>query len=760
MKRFGFLIAKYTLQSILPYFIFSWLLLSVILFFQQGARYSDIFFNTILPKNLIWQLSFALIPNVIAFTSPMAILVGVVIGLSKMQGDSELRAIRAAGVGNLQILAAPVILGILLCFFTFFINLEGVPYAAKLVRRVALQTALIKLESPIEPEVFNTEISGYTIYVKDVDFEKGIWKNLFIINEDKLAKQTRLITSKSGWIDTKGDLSELVLENALVITLFSENSADKFVSENVTQLRVGIQTKRGDIIERLSRSVETPDELGLQQLAELIKTREGKDKIEPQLLWQRRLILSVAPLMFALLGAGLVLRFNRGGKGFGVILALASIVAYYLLTLLCEQLARTQQISVLLAGLTPVLVCSGAIVWLIFSNRFLHKRFSFNLPLKFKHVKFNKREKLSRGNFYIDLTTGLLDLDIILNLLKYYVLTILFLASVYIIFTAFELWKFAGTTENGTFLLFKYLFFLLPFIYIQLAPSAVMIAILATYIIKSRQNEIITWTAAGRSIYRLILPCIGLMIFVGIFNFAIQETILPSTNKIQDSLRTQIRSRGKLEKKEGKYWMAKDNRIYSFELDNRSVAERSVKNLTIFDFTEDNSRLENIYRGGEAVWKQNIIMFQGTTEKIKLVEGLAESETISDARIADNYNPFGNLYDKPSVLNISQTKEKLQNTESELEQRNFEVALEKKYTTLVLPLIITFFTAPFALTLSRKSKVITVGYAVGIWLLFLGVSNFFEQYGLNGYISSQMAVWSPLAIFSIIGIILLSKVRT
>src|SRR5687767_7704371 len=138
MKRFSRIIFKYLLQNILPYFIFSWLLLSVILFIQQASRYSEIFFNTVLPKNLVWQLSLALIPNVIAFTAPMAVLIGVIIGLSKMQGDKELIAIRAAGIGNFRIAAPIVFIGILLSIFAFFINLKGVPFAAQVVRKVAL----------------------------------------------------------------------------------------------------------------------------------------------------------------------------------------------------------------------------------------------------------------------------------------------------------------------------------------------------------------------------------------------------------------------------------------------------------------------------------------------------------------------------------------------------------------------------------------------------------------------------------------------
>ncbi len=135
MNRFGWLISSYLVRTILPYFSFAWILLSVILFVQQSGRYSDIFFSSNIPKNLIWQLTFALVPNVIAFTCPMAVLIGVVIGLSKMQGDSELVAIRAAGVGSLQITIPILIFGILLSGFTFLVNIYGIPFAAQIVRK-------------------------------------------------------------------------------------------------------------------------------------------------------------------------------------------------------------------------------------------------------------------------------------------------------------------------------------------------------------------------------------------------------------------------------------------------------------------------------------------------------------------------------------------------------------------------------------------------------------------------------------------------
>jgi lipopolysaccharide export LptBFGC system permease protein LptF len=288
-----------------------------------------------------------------------------------------------------------------------------------------------------------------------------------------------------------------------------------------------------------------------------------------------------------------------------------------------------------------------------------------------------------------------------------------------------------------------------------------MIATLATFVIKSRQNEIVTWTSAGQSVYRLLFPCFILMILLGFVNWGIQERIAPKTNKVQDELRSLIRSRGIASKKEGKFWVANDRRIFSFEIEDRkNKLSQKVKNLSIYEFSEDQSKLQTIYRTPEAVWEKDKIKFSGESERQVWKDGKVGITHTPNDEVNEKLNPFNDLYEKPSHLNSTEIKEQISKSESETERRNFEVALEKKYTTIFLPFVITLFTAPFALSISRKGRVVTVGYAVGVWLLFMAVTNSFEQFGLNGYIAPRFAVWSPLFLFSIIGAFLLSKVRT
>ncbi len=791
MTRLNWLIPKYLVKAIMPYFIFAWLLLSVILFLQQASRYSDIFFNINIPAKLIWQLALALVPNVIAFTCPMAILVGTVIGLSKMQGDSELVVLRASGVSNLQIMAPIALLGIVFSVFAFVVNLKGVPFAATLVRKIALETALQKLDSPVEPGIFNTEIAGYTIYVQDGDVESGRWSDIFIYAESQKDGILRLITAKNGRIGNSGDQSELVLENTTSYTIPLEPGQGKYVAENIGEVRFSIQTRRAELIERLNSSGGRIEELGLSELSDFAAAAEGRNRIDAQILWQRRLILSISPLIFSLLGASMILRFNRGGRGFGTLLALAGLLGYFTLAFLGELLARGGQINVVVGGMLPLVASAIAILWFNYSWRI---NFSRGLLDRAKGLMASLRtsspERGTTRNLLVDLTTGLRDLDILLDLTGYFLLTLSFLVSIVIIFTAFDLWRFAGMIDGGEILLGRYLFYLLPFVYLQIAPSAAMIATLATYVIKSRRNEIVVWTSAGQSIYRLLVPCFTIMLLLGILDWQIQEHVVPVTNQIQDAVRAQIMNRGMPVARQSKYWVANGDHIYSFSLasdnEQQSSSTRSsnaaptsagtpasdndtagplcpydcVKNIYVYEFSKGKTDLQFLDRARSGYWRDGKVTLLGKTERDDLTGSKVEPSMIDGLSIAEGANPFDAIRKKPGHLTSSELRSQLATSDSETERRSFNVTLQKRYETIFLPFVIALFTAPFALSLSRKGKAETVGYAVGIGLLFAGVSVFFEQFGISGSLTPVFAVWSPLVLFTTFGVYLLTKVRT
>lgn len=778
-KKVSWLVSRYLLGSILPYFLFAWLLLTVILFVQQASRYSDIFFDANVPGELVWQLAVALLPNVIAFTCPMAMLVGTVIGLTKMQGDSELVAIRASGVANWQIALPIAAVGVLLSLFAFVVNSRGVPLAASLVRRVALETAIKKLESPVEPGTFNRDVTGYTLYVQKGDVDTGRWQNIFIYREDPGNGTVRLITSNSGRIDTSDETSELALEDASVITLPMIPGKGKYAVESVGDLRLSIRTSRSELLKRVSSVQLTPEELGLAELSDYAASAERSDKErrDAQLLQQRRILLSITPLIFCMLGTVIVLRLNRGGRGFGIALALVVLVVYYLLAFLGEQLGRTGQIPVIAAGLLPIAGSTAAFVWFALSQRMTWLNAIPQAFTSWAAAYRTRSRRIPLRDVFVDVTTGIRDFDLVRGLTANFLLTLAFVGAIFVIFTAFEMWKFAGMIEGGVMLLLKYLFYLLPFIYLQIAPSAAMIAILATYVVKSRQNEIVTWTSAGQSVYRLLLPCFLLTALLGAFNWILQEKVLPRSNELQDSVREVIRNTGQRPSDVGNRWVADKGLIYSFALasDNdkthaATVASDNEKRrdgdslvpltlVSVYDLGTE-GKLRAVYRSESAHWQDQRLYFDGAMEKDDILGGSVVSSRQNGGELPMSIDPLSAVRQKPTHVDTKGLKDQLEKTASDSQHRALAVAIQRKYSTLFLPLIIALFTAPFSLSLSRSGKAATVGYAVALWLVFTGLSSAFEQMGTGGQLSPVVAIWSPLAIFGLFGVFLLSRVRT
>src|ERR1700738_2945378 len=131
-----------------------------------------------------------------------------------MGSDSELVAMRAAGISTWRMIWPALALGLLSTAATAELNLKEAPRAQQQLKSVAIRSALYKLDSPVEPRTFTTEIPGRVIYVRDGDKTRGQWGRVFIWSVDS-DHSTTLITARAGRIDSSHETSELVFADEM-----------------------------------------------------------------------------------------------------------------------------------------------------------------------------------------------------------------------------------------------------------------------------------------------------------------------------------------------------------------------------------------------------------------------------------------------------------------------------------------------------------------------------------------------------------------
>ncbi len=767
----GSLIRSYIVKAIAPYLLLSLFLLTMILFVQQASRFAELLLATQVPLPLLAEVALSIVPNVLAFTLPMAILAGTIIGFGRMSSDSELVAMRAAGASNLSLLMPVLTIGLFFSICAAYVNLEMAPQAAQSLRRAGIQAALHRLDSPVEPRTFTTEIPGYVVYVRDGDKVQGRWERVFIYSEDK-SGSVRLITARSGRIDAAAEQSELVLTDAVATTIPANKTGSEqgqYITEKLAQLRVVLETGRKGLLERLRRDDPDPEEMGFAQLRAYANARMGeREGRESATLLHRRISLSVAPLVFALLGASLSLYLRRAGRGWGSLVSLIVLIAYYMLSLFGEQLARKGTIPPYVGSWAATVIALGVSFTLLVPN--LVKSFARSpKPVDESEIAIasERRPDSSSAQERPRLLSfpSLVDMNLLRSLTTNFVFAYVTLIAIFLIFTLFELWRFIAPSRDALVLVGKYLLFLLPLATVQLMSASLLISVLVTYALMARRSEAVACWASGQSVYRLIIPGIAFALMVGLGVMLVQEKLLPKANLKQDALRSQIRAGVAHSITDvGRQWLASattsSGRLYSYEVDE---GEGRLLEPKIYEFDAEGVHLQRIVLGKSGTWAGDKTLDVDDATVVSLATTPLEREEHQLVKIegTEPAEAFKLRLNKPSHLSANELSSYI--TTIKPSGRNvvpLSIALQKKYAEPHTPWIMALFGIPLALAFGRRSAVAALASAVAIGLGYWGIAGTFQQLGEYGLLSPMVAAWSPLLIFAALGVYLLTRMKT
>jgi len=761
-------IDRYIIAAVLPYVALGLSILTIILLIQQTTRFADILGSAGAPLRLTLEVALNLLPTLLVFTLPMSTLVGVATGFSQMGHDSELIAMRAAGIGTLRIILPTLILGGLIGLLTFYVGFTVAPAAARNLREIGLRAAFYKLESPVEPRSFYTGMPGKVVYVREGDRESGQWEKIFIYWQDPDGR-VRLVTAQKGRLDFSGDQTELVLEDATITTLpaggIEAIRRDEHVTiERSASMRIKderLNAGRSALAKRIREREPEFDEMGWAQLKQ--KTRSESDpakRRESQLSLHKRLALSFSPIIFAFFGACLGLRSIRGGRSQGIVLSLVCMLLYYLISLAGEQLGRAAVVSPVVGSWLAFCLAT------VFALLLLWTRYwNFTLPLSDKLRAGTPLKMKGRGSDvrWASIFLGLLDKKIFSTLTWNFSLTFSTLVSVFIIFTFFELLRFIALNHISGLIVAKYFIFLIPFMCIALTPISTLLSVLISFTLMVRRSESIAWWASGQSIFRLILPCIFFAVMLGGAIWFIQEKVMPDANRRQNILRGIIKNgTAQTEAQQGRIWISSTDskRIYTF--DTTIEGGQQINNLIIFKLNPELMQLEQMLRSVQATPGPTASMMAKEVEVINFGEQKVTHLQYPTMLLpSEEFQALNSGVKKSSEFDTKALSAYIKTLKaSGAPVNSLIVALERRKVELFYPLVMVLVGAPLALVLGRRSSMLALCITIGIGLAFLGITNGLQQVGASGFISPLIAVWSPSFLFMAVGIYLLSRSRT
>jgi LPS export ABC transporter permease LptG/LPS export ABC transporter permease LptF len=777
------ILTRYILGEILSHTLIGCALFTFVLFMRDLPHILEMVVRNSSTFSNVMEVLVLTLPNTFKVTIPMAVLVGVLLGLSRLASDSEIIAMRASGLGIGYFVRVASIVAVAGTLIGLVNSLYVAPRAnqAILDMEQALETSQASYE--IQPRVFYEDFRNFVLYVQDVRAGTGAanWRQVFMA--DVTDPNTPLITTAAS--ATVADDSTQIL-----LMRLRDGSRHETVAGQPQQYNISTFTTM-DL--PLALSQQSDVHLGRMDTAiyalpmeTLLKRTHGPDAMRFLIELHSRFSYPAACLVLMLVGVPLGVASRRGGKSSGFVFTILLVLLYYVLSYTGIALGKQNRLSAFSAVWSANLLFAGTGIFLLWQmasgGRVLNAITSWaaRSPKPAAAAKPNgvrlpnllgRFQLRSEGAKARNVFPRILDEYVVREFLSTFFLVLAGFVMLMLVFTFFELVGDILRNRIPPSTVGEYLINLTPSMLYQIAPLAVLIAVLVTFGVLNRNSELIAMKATGISLYRLVIPIVSIAAILAVSLFLFDEFYLPQANRKQEALRSIIKGRPPQtflhpEQKWifGQQHAGEPSRIFYYQFYDPDRNE--FANLSLFEFDPSTFELSRRIFAARVFWDAKAGTWRFQNGWMRNIEGpkvtdYREFKQTSFAEIHEEPEYFKKENKQAQEMNFGQLDRYI----GDLRQSGFDtmrlrVALWHKLAYPLIAIVMAVLAIPFALSMGRRGSLTGIAVAIGVALAYFVADGFFGALGNVNDLPAALAAWSPDIIFGLTGGYLLLRTPT
>lgn len=318
--------------------------LTCIIWLTQALRFIDFIVNRGLSIGDFLYITSLLFPSLLSLLVPVSLFLAVIFTYNRLQSDSELTVLRAAGLSRWQLAQPALLLGVLATLFGYLLSLYLQPFSSRQFNDMRAFLRDNYTSVLLQEEVFNTPVDGLTVFVRERDSKanlRGILVHDNRIQDNPvtmMAEQGRLVQGKSG--------PQFYLEKGIR----QERRQGRVSWLNFDQYTLDISFYTGVLRER-DRDAEE------KYLSELFSPDIPNETVRNQSRAEghQRLIWPLYNLALAMLAASLLLtgEYSRRGQWKRIAVAAACAIATVLIAIGLRNLVVKQPMAMPLLYVFP-----------------------------------------------------------------------------------------------------------------------------------------------------------------------------------------------------------------------------------------------------------------------------------------------------------------------------------------------------------------------------------------------------------------------
>jgi len=776
---------RYIVREVVRHALLGLLIFTFVLIVPKLVRLMELFVRHSGSSLQILKLFLCIIPSILVFTIPMAVLVGVLLGLGRMSMDSEIIAITALGISRKRILVPVGVLALAGAALTLLMTLWLAPRSLRAFRNIEGGLLTSQISFQVQPRVFDERFPRMILYINDVSASGTHWNGVFLA-EAGAESGSRITLAENAIVIAEPRLGKLELHlNGGSTHEFSRDDPGHYSLTDFGSSDWPIEVS--GMTPAKERELSFPE----RTFSQLWSDR-GKTWRDARVELHQRFAFPVACLVFALIAVPLGAQPRRGGRAAGTLLAILVIGAYYSLFIMGAGLARQGAvfpfIGMWIANLVLALTGFALLPRMeTFRGESPANRLFARLGVFWRFLRRRKtavrvrvtapRTATSAGRpangearadspapSFSNIPT-IVDIYLLQRFFYHFAVILSIFILLFESFTFFELLDDIARHRIPFIVVINYFRYLIPYSVYQFTPLCGLLAVLVTLGVMSKNNEIVAFKASGISLYRLALPLLLAGVLLAGALFLLDSTYLPYANQRQDALRNQIKGRPAQTYTRPQRWIFGENaKVFNYDL--FDPKQNLFGGLSIIELDPSTFQMRKRVFATRAQWLE--------AEKAWALESGWVRE-FTDG-VVTTYAPFRvtslpELVEPPSYFN----REVIQATQMNLgelsryidglRRAGFDVSSllvqwQKKLAYPLIAPISMMLAIPFAILVGSRGAIGGVATGIGIGMVYWAVSALLEAMGGIGQLPPGLAAWSPDLIFLFLGLYFFFKIPT
>ena len=723
------------------------------------------------------------LPPVMLLSIPFGVLVGILIGLGRMSSDNEMIAMRSGGISS-RIVAPPVIF-----FATLALLVSGAcaiwlnPLAIRAAVKLENTAGASQVTADVEPGVFQEQFTNdnTVLYVDDAVSGIGpaLWKRVFIADTTPPAERKAAV-GKEQPVGPKIMMAREAIpvpdpaHHRVQLTM-----RDQSLDEPPYHSRAPVFTTVLNQNETPEKKARAYRDMFTRELMAFIKTQphRSQESVDARVELHSRFALPLACIMLALVGIPLGASSRKGGRSAGYVWGIfLCFFCYYLGYITLTGLARSHSMSVELASWLPNGLFGAAGIFLITrmeapGDRDLLgfvRRFFAGIG-EFVSGRIARTRKTSRNNAGRRIVLfQLMDSYVLSTFLFYFVLWLAAFVTMIQVFTFFDLLKDVVKNHIPMSRVATFHLFLTPLLVYDTLPVAVLLAVLVTFGVMTKNNEVTAFKACGISVRRLGLPVLLMSGILSAALFGADYSWIPQANQIQDEINNEIKGRPvQTYLHPVNKWIIQHYRIYYIH--GFDSTEKMLIEPWVFEIDPKTFHLVREINANRARWQPNLkqwVWEQGTVRDIThdengVDEKHADFPATTFPEISEQPDDFLNPFQQYAQMNYQELGTYIRYlADHGFDTEKQKVQYYKKFAVPVFAFIMALISVPFGFLVGNRGAMAGIGVSIAVAMAYYAVQALFEQMGNVNYLPAQVAAWSPDALFALAGMYLMLRMRS